>query len=192
MANNSANVTTGKPLKTGAIFRAPQGTTLPNTSIAELDSAFVLLGYVSEDGLTNSNSPESATIKAWGGDTVLTTQNEKNDTFTFKLIEALNPEVLKTVYGDDNVTGTLASTGGITVNANADELPVCSWVIDMIVNGGYVKRIIIPAGKVSEIGDIEYTDEDAVGYELTVSCFPDADGNTHIELINRTVHTTTV
>lgn len=186
MANNSANVTTGKPKKTGAIFRAPQGTTLPQTSIDSLDNAFVLLGYVSEDGLTNSNSPESATIKAWGGDTVLTTQNEKNDTFTFKLIEALNPEVLKTVYGDANVTGTLTSTGGITVEANADELPVSSWVIDMIVNGGYIKRIIIPAGKVSEIGDIEYTDEDAVGYELTVSCFPDEDGNTHIEYINVT------
>ena len=184
MANNSANVTTGKPVKTGAIFRAPYGTALPVDSESTLNVAFKLLGYVSEDGVTNSNSPESTSIKAWGGDTVLTTQTEKNDTFTFTLIEALNPEVLKTVYGDTNVTGTLTATGGITVNANADELPVSSWVIDMITNGDYIKRIVIPMGKVTEIGDIEYTDEDAVGYEITVSCFPGAAGNTHYEYIN--------
>ena len=187
MANNVALVTTGKPKKTGAIFRAPYGTTLPTTSVATLDSAFKLLGYVSEDGVTNSNSPETATVKAWGGDTVLTTQNEKNDTFSFKLIEALNADVLKTVYGDNNVSGaSVTDTNGITVTANADELPVSSWVIDMIVNGNYIKRIVIPAGKVSEIGDIEYVDDDAVGYEITVSCMPDETGMTHKEFINVT------
>ena len=38
-------------------------------------------------------------------------------------------------------------------------------------------------GKVSEIGDIVYTDGDPIGYELTVAAFPDTDGNTHYEYI---------
>ena len=93
----ASNVTTGKPKKGGAIFRAPLGSTLPTDATTALDKAFVCLGYCGEDGLTNSNTPESDSIKAWGGETVLTYQSAKEDSFTFVLIEALNPDVLKAV-----------------------------------------------------------------------------------------------
>ena len=84
------------------------------------------------------------------------------------------------VYGDENVTGTLAS--GLTVKATSEEQEQCVWVIEMNLKDA-AKRIVIPVGKVTEIGDITYSDGDVVGYETTISAYPDATGVTHYEYI---------
>ena len=175
---NVSNVTAGKPNVSGAIYYAPLGTTLPDDTTDALTS-FKELGYASEDGVTNTNSPESEVIRAWGEDVVLTVQNSKDDTFQLKLIEALNTEVLKAVYGSGNVTGTLVT--GVSVTANADEAKANSWVIDMIMRDNTAKRIVIPNGKITELGDIVYADNEAVGYEITITCLPDSTGNNHYE-----------
>lgn len=182
--NDATKVTAGKPMTGGAIFTAPLGTTLPTSVSASLAAAFENVGYISDAGVVNSNTASNTAVKAWGGDTVLDIQTEKPDTFKFTLIEAKNVNALKLVYGSENVSGTLSS--GITINANSKEQVAGCLVIDMLLSNNTAKRIVIPNGKVTTVGDITYSDGAAVGYETTISCYPDSNGNTHYEYIKET------
>lgn len=181
MANVVTNVTAGKPNVAGAIYVAPLGSTLPTTATAALAAEFVPLGYVSEDGLTNSNSPSSTDVKAWGGDTVLSLQTDRPDSFKFKLIETLNEDVLGEVYGSSNVAKD--GNDNLTISVKSDELTGRAWVIDMVARGNRAKRIVIPNGKISALGDIAYKDNEAVGYDLTITDMPDSSGVYHYEYI---------
>lgn len=180
MANTVTNVSAGKPAAGGAVNVGATTATLPTSTSATL-TGFTSLGYISEDGLTNENSIETEEIKAWGGQVVLSPQTSKTDTFKFTLIESLNVDVLKEIYGASNVSGTLAD--GITISASGDELVERAWVVDMILRNNTAKRVVLPKGKITEIGEIAYKDNEVTGYEVTITAFPDASGNTHYEYI---------
>lgn len=177
--NNASNVSAGKPKITGAIYAAPIGTILPESPVEELDEAFRGLGYCSDSGMTNGTNLETTDIKSWGGETVLVIQTSKDDTFHFVLLEVKNVDVLKFVYGITNVLGDLQN--GIKITVNNKDVDQVSLVIDMILSGNTLKRIVIPTMSLSEIEDIEYNDSNPIGYGTTVKCIPDAAGNTHYE-----------
>ena len=184
--NNTKNVSVGKPKVGGAVYMAPIGTTLPETAAEALDAAFVAMGYISEDGVSNSATRTTQDIKDWGGEVVRNSQTEKKDVWKMKFIEALNINVLKATHGDENVTGTLEE--GIVVRENAKELNRYAWVIDTILNEDAIKRIVIPEGKITEIADIVYKADEVIGYDatLTAYAYPEYDGDTHREFIQGT------
>lgn len=180
--SDASKVTQSKPNKAGAIWRAPLGTTLPEDPTAKLDAAFKNLGYISEDGVTNTTSISSEQTKDWGGDIVLNSQSDKSDQWKMKFLESLNVDVLKTIYGEENVT-VKEETGVIKVVANSDEMEESSYVIDMILKGGRLKRVVLPVAKITALADVPYKNNQAIAYEVTLGLTPDATGNTHYEYI---------
>lgn len=181
--SSSANVNAGKPAATGAVFVAPLGTALPTNATTAKNGAFVEVGYISTDGVTNSNAITSTDIKAWGGDVVLTLKTDRTDTFAFTMIESDNTNALKVAFGDSNVTvdanGNISIKGNNAVQANRE------FIIEMLEADGYARRIVIPNGAVSSLGDIVYKDDQAIGYPVTITANVDSAGNTHYEYVQQ-------
>jgi len=185
--NTALNVSTGKPSVTGGIFRAPLGTTLPNDASTALGAAFVSLGYIASGGVTHAFNLDTGEYRAWGGDLVLAYTNSKTHTFAFGLIEVLNKTTYETIYGASNVSGTLSS--GIAVTADGDDMTEYVYVIELAMRDGAMKRIVIPDGKITAIGDVVYQDSDAVNYPVTVTAQVDSSGNSHYEYIKKATST---
>ncbi|MGV4375274.1 phage tail tube protein [Trueperella pyogenes] len=179
--NNAKLVSVGKPVVTGALNAAPVGTPLPTDAAKPLNEAFVNLGYCGEDGVKNQNEKDSEDFKAFGGDVVLTVNTSRKETLSFTFIQVLDEDVLKEVYGTDNVT--TSEDGTLVVKHNSKNLPHRSYVIEMLMSNGAVKRIVIPDCMITEIGEVTYKDDELVAYPVTLSCFPDKNGDTVIEYI---------
>lgn len=180
-ANNEALVSTGKPKVGGAIFVADVGSTLPTNATSELAAAFVGLGYCEEGGLTQSRSASTESVKAWGGDTVLASENEVEETTKFTLIQVMDVNVLKEIFGAENVTGDLQN--GITIKSGAKGHEARAWVFDLILKNNALKRIVVPKGTITEVGDVVYNDTDPVGYPVTITASSDSESNLHYEYI---------
>lgn len=177
--NDSTHVSTGKPKTGGAIFAAPLGTTLPTDASSALDAAFKCLGYCSEDGLTNTISRSINQVREWGGAVVDSSLGDFNDTYAYTLIETTNVEVAKHVFGSAAVTTT---TGGYKLSVGP-VLPDACVLICETIHKGYIKRQVLPKAQVTEIGEVVYRRDQAVGYAVTTEAQLDAAGYTHYEYV---------
>jgi hypothetical protein len=177
---SSANVTFSKPgasaNKSGYIWVAPLGTAIPTDATAELDAAFVGLGYLSEDGLTEPASFEPGDdIVAAGGDTVAQADPTFSKTWTGTCIEALNEDLLKVAYGSANVSVKQASAsadGVITVKEQAGDLEHHVIVIDEMLKGGRRRRNVMADATFLITGDISHVHTALVNFDFTITAYP--------------------
>lgn len=179
---SSANVTFSKPgsstNKSGYIWVAPLNTAIPEAATTELDPAFVGLGYLSEDGLTEPASLTAGdTIVAAGGDTVAQADPTFSKTWTGTCIEALNEDLLRVAYGSSNVKVDNASSskdGTITVEEQAGDLEHHVIVIDEMLKGGRKRRNVMPDATFLITGDISHVHTALVNFEFTINAYPTA------------------
>jgi hypothetical protein len=178
MANDPARVIVGKPLVTGGILNAPLGTALPVDATTALNAAFGAVGYVTDDGVTKSESRDITKINAWGGDTIAVVQTAFGVDLKFKMAEYLGVRAQSAIYGDANVVSTIgagAAPDTLKVTVTSEEPPYKSWIV-AIKQGLNTVRLVIPNARISETGDTEYKDDDVASLDATLSCIPDSAG----------------
>jgi hypothetical protein len=157
---------------TGAVYLAPLGTTLPTDSSTALAAAYTNVGYLSEDGITESPDEDTNEIQAWqNGDVVRTVQTSHSISYSFTMIET-NEYSLKAYYGN-------YTAGGWKINGA--QLPRQVLVIETI-DAGKLRRRVAQVAQVTERGDVELTNSEATGYEVTFTCYPGTDGVTKVNI----------
>ena len=48
----------------------------------------------------------------------------------------------------------------------------------LLILDGTLSRIVVPNAKITELGDLSYKKDSAIGYDVTLSAMLDANGNT--------------
>ena len=159
---------------TGAIKHAPVGTALPDlTDITKaavtLNTAFTGDEYVSEDGLTLSPSRSTTEIKDWSGSTVRKVLESFDGTLAWTMI----------AFGADHVTTAAATTthGAQVKAALGAYLPEEQAWVFLMKDGDARIVIAVPDGQITEVGEVTFASNNAVGWNVTLSCYPDAAGN---------------
>jgi hypothetical protein len=166
VATNSNNVRVGV---SGQVLVGEPTATAPTGTGGET-TGYNDLGFVSEDGVTETRDRSSDTIKAWqNAATVRTVVTDATLTYALTLIETKR-ETVELYYGTE-VTAT-EDEGELTiVPANTGGRK--RFIID-VIDGDEVIRTYVPAGEVTEVGDKVYASGEPVGYEITITAYPDA------------------
>lgn len=159
---------------TGEVYKAPLGSTAPTDATTALAAAFVGLGYVSEDGITESWDDSVDNIVAWqNATTVRSATTESTLTIACMLIQT-NAAVLEAFHRGSQVTEPVASEYQIDVKPiTADP---SAWVLD-VVDGAKLIRIYVGNGEITERGEVVYANGQPIGYPITITAYPDANGN---------------
>lgn len=162
---------------TGAAYVAPPKTAGPVDAVAAWPAAFKDIGWISDDGITESNSTDTTEIKGWqGGQTVRKVISSSEVTFSFTAIES-NKTVLELYHKGSKVVTT---TGKSVLAIKAPGPDRRAFGFDLVDGDAHI-RIVIPDGEVTETGEITYKSDEAISYELTITAYPDANGTVAIK-----------
>ena len=159
---------------TGQLYRAPIGTTAPTSATEELDAAFKGLGYVSDDGVTESWDDSVEDIVAWQGATVVrSVVTQSKGTLSLTLIQT-SAVVLEAFHRGSTMAGD--AIDGFKLDVKPIAADPSAWVLD-VIDGDKHMRIYVPNGEITERGEITYANGAPIGFPITISFYPDPDGN---------------
>lgn len=177
MANSGLIWAATVPADGAAFYGAALGTTLPTDATTSLDGDFEDHGWIGEKGVANAPKRTTTKHKAWGGEVVKITQDDYEETIVITFLEN-NPQVLRTVFGADNVDVWFDGDGHrlMAVEHSSLTLPRMSYVINAI-DGVKKVRTVLREAQMTEVGTINQVHDDMWMYECTFDIFKTSAGD---------------
>lgn len=179
---DTANISVGKGVAGGYMFVAPAGTTIPTDNTTELDTKFVNMGYLGEDGISFSDSSSNDKFVDMNGDTIGTTAGEVEKSFTVKFNE-VKKDSWAVIYGKENVTD---SQGVLKVVDNGPTEEEHVAVFELLLKNGRKWRRIVPRMKLGETGDWSVVYSELVAREATFTALKDGANGYYVDYIDST------
>lgn len=168
---DASQVTVGSAKATGAIWVAPENTTLPTDATTTLSGSFKLLGFTSDAGVQIAESRDSEKILAWEGRTeVVDLATEYYESVSFMPIQ-VNDDVAKLTWGSSAVT--VDGSGNIAIAHHGEELDPVVIVIETTPRTGIIKRYT-GTFKLSERGEMTMDGTQVDGRQLTFNSIAEA------------------
>jgi hypothetical protein len=166
---------------TGEVYRAPFGTAAPTDSTTSLNAAYKGLGYLSEDGVSESWDDTVEEITAWQGATVVRAATTKSSgQLGFTMIETKGL-VLETFHRGSTMAEV--TPGNFKLEVKPIVATPLSWVFH-VIDGAKLIRMHLGNAEVVERGEVTYANGDAIGYPVVVKAYPDSLGNLMTKLAN--------
>lgn len=167
--NSKANVSGAKGVVGGYFFFAPAGTALPTDYKSALETAFVNLGFVADEGIVFSTETETTVHKDINGEAVDTSLDSVEKTATVTLME-VKKDAMAVKYGSDNVTD---ENGVLTVHDKGAMGERGVGVLELLLKNGRKMRRVIPDMQFTEMGDETVLSSELFAVESTLTIYKD-------------------
>lgn len=161
--NAEINVSAAKGVTGGYVYRAPVGSTLPNSPDWEPDGTWTCMGYVTEDGETFSTESEVQEFRDQNGDIIDTSQSSYGESFSCSFAET-KKAVFESMYGEDAVKD---EGGVLEVNHTGAEPGTYSYAFLFLLKNGRKWVRCAEKCKRTELSDMQANSSTLVAWGAT-------------------------
>lgn len=166
----SQNVNLGIGMATGMFYTAPVGTALPATPSTTPGSDWTNAGAITADGIVWNTGKDSEPLRNWAKETERLVGSDEGGSVTAPMMYTTE-KTLKTIFGEDNVTVTPATTTSgkvisVTVEPGVSASPMAFLFI--MKDGTDIIMLGTSKGIVREVGDITFSPTEGITWEATI------------------------
>lgn len=160
---------------------------VPTDPTASVDPGWIQVGACDQSGLTEGFKITTVNVMAIGIQTPFRTlYTDQAKTFKVVMLEFERDIVQSTLFRVS--LASLARSAGIrSVQESGTLLPDRRPWLFRIADGAIIQQVFVPVGEITQVADVVYDQKDVSKADVTMDCYPDANGNTAYRLDNSPV-----